>query len=172
RPGCRCARRPATEPEVLELSRRIPPRRAIVQDAEPEHPEPMSDHDDFLAWVDNELVGAERAMMNGDDGPRRKIWSRVEPVSVLGAWRNAVGRDALVEAFEVLATSFSECTDWSLELISFDVVDQMAYTVGYERISASIDGEPRTFTLRATQVYRREDGQWRIGHRHASAPSP
>ena len=129
----------------------------------------MSDHDDFLAWVDSELVGAERAMMNGDDGPRRKIWSRVEPVSVLGAWRNAVGRDALVDAFEVLATSFSECTDYALELISFDVVDQMAYTVGYERISASIDGKPRTFTLRATQVYRREDGEWRVVHRHADA---
>ncbi len=129
----------------------------------------MSDRDEFLTWVESDLVDAERAMMSGDDGPRREIWSRVEPVSVLGAWRNAVGREQLVEAFELLATSFSECTDYALELISFDVVDDMAYTVGYERISASIDGEPRTFTLRATQVYRRDDGTWRVVHRHADA---
>ncbi len=127
----------------------------------------MSERDEFLTWVESDLVDAERAMMSGDDGPRREIWSRVEPVSVLGAWRNAVGREQLVEAFELLSTSFSECTDYALELISFEVVDDMAYTVGYERISASIDGEPRTFTLRATQVYRRDDGAWRVVHRHA-----
>ena len=67
----------------------------------------MSDRDEFLAWVESDLVEAERAMFDGDDGPRKQIWSRVEPVSVLGAWRNAVGRDQLVEAFEVLVTSFS-----------------------------------------------------------------
>ena len=34
-----------------------------------------------------------------------------------------------------------------------------------------VDGEPRTYTLRATHVYRREDGgQWRIVHRHADVP--
>lgn len=143
----------------------------IVWDAVPGHPVQMSDRDEFLAWVKSDLVDAERAMMSGDDGPRRAIWSRTEPVSALGAWRNAVGREQLVEAFEVLATSFSECTDYALELISFDVVDDMAYTVGYERMTASIDGQPRTLTLRATQVYRREDGAWRVAHRHADAIS-
>jgi ketosteroid isomerase-like protein len=32
-----------------------------------------------------------------------------------------------------------------------------------------VDGEPRTYTLRATHVYRREEGRWRIVHRHADA---
>jgi ketosteroid isomerase-like protein len=138
-----------------------------VRDAESEDPESMSDRDDFLAWLDTAFVDAERAMLSGDEGPRKAIWSRVEPVSVLGAWRNAVGREQLVEAFEVLANAFSECTDYEFDLISFDLVDDMAYTVGYERIGMSVDGEPRTFTLRATQVYRREDGEWKVVHRHA-----
>ncbi|HEY6800754.1 MAG TPA: nuclear transport factor 2 family protein [Agromyces sp.] len=129
----------------------------------------MSDDDEFLAWVNDECVAAERAMLSGDDGPRRAIWSRLEPVSVLGAWRNAVGRDAVVEAFEVLAASFADCTGFDLELISYDVNGDTAYTAGYERISASIDGEQRTFTLRATQVYRREPEGWRIVHRHADS---
>jgi ketosteroid isomerase-like protein len=25
----------------------------------------------------------------------------------------------------------------------------------------------RSYTLRATQVYRREDGEWKVAHRHA-----
>ena len=43
----------------------------------------------------------------------------------------------------------------------------MAYTVGYEHTQASVNGEPRRYTLRATQVYRREDGEWKVAHRHA-----
>ncbi|MGN6577900.1 MAG: nuclear transport factor 2 family protein [Nocardioides sp.] len=29
---------------------------------------------------------------------------------------------------------------------------------------------PRIYTLRATQVYRREAGEWKVAHRHGSAP--
>ena len=43
----------------------------------------------------------------------------------------------------------------------------MAYTVGLEHTSTSINGEARSYVLRATQVYRREDGQWKVVHRHA-----
>ncbi|MFF2244373.1 hypothetical protein ACFVTM_09360 [Arthrobacter sp. NPDC058130] len=39
-------------------------------------------------------------------------------------------------------------------------------------MSTSVDGEPRTFTLRATQIYRREGGQWRVAHRHADTVIP
>ena len=125
------------------------------------------DREDFLVWLQSEFVRAERAMFNGDDGPRRAIWSEVEPVSVLGAWRNATNRAELIEAFEELSTSFSNCAAYAFDLISFNVLGEMAYSVGYERVSASIDGQPRTFTLRATQVYRREPAGWRVVHRHA-----
>jgi ketosteroid isomerase-like protein len=30
-----------------------------------------------------------------------------------------------------------------------------------------MDGQPRSYTLRATQVYRRERGEWKVAHRHA-----
>ena len=40
------------------------------------------------------------------------------------------------------------------------------YTAGLEHTSASVDGQPRTYTLRATQVYRREEGEWKVAHRH------
>jgi ketosteroid isomerase-like protein len=42
----------------------------------------------------------------------------------------------------------------------------MAYTAGLEHISASVEGQPRTYTLRATQMYRREGGEWKVAHRH------
>ncbi|TSE15706.1 nuclear transport factor 2 family protein [Arthrobacter sp. KBS0703] len=126
----------------------------------------MTDTDEFLAWVRTSLYEAELAIHNGDAAPRRALWSRNEPVSVLGAWRNAFGQQELDDLFTGLARQFSNCTSYRFELLSYDVVGDMAYTAGLEHTTASVDGEPRSYTLRATQVYRREDGKWKVAHRH------
>lgn len=126
----------------------------------------MTERDDFLTWITTSLRQAEIALHNGDAAPRRALWSRQEPVSVLGAWRNAHGQDEVDELFAALARSFSDCTSYTFELQAYDVAGDMAYTAGLEHTSASVDGQPRTYTLRATQVYRREDGEWRVAHRH------
>jgi ketosteroid isomerase-like protein len=126
----------------------------------------MTDRDDFLTWVNTALYDAELALHNGEAAPRRALWSRNEPVSVLGAWRNATGQQELDELSTSLAKSFSDCTSFEFEVLAYDVVGDMAYTSGFEHTSASVDGQPRTYTLRATQVYRREEGEWRVAHRH------
>jgi ketosteroid isomerase-like protein len=129
----------------------------------------MTDREDFLAWIRTDLYQAEVAVHNGDPAPRRAIWSRQDPVSVLGAYINAHGQKELDDLFSALGQRFSDCTSYELELMSYDVVGDMAYTEGFEHTTASVEGEPRTYTLRATQVYRREDGRWRVAHRHADA---
>ena len=126
----------------------------------------MDDRDEFVTWVQSDLYEAELALHNGDAAPRRALWSRNEPVSVLGAWRNAFGQQEIDVLFSALGESFSDCTSYEFELQSFDVVGDVAYTAGLEHSSVSVDGEPRTYTLRVTQVYRREDGNWRVAHRH------
>ena len=126
----------------------------------------MNDREEFVVWVNTALYEAELALHNGDPSPRRALWSRDEPVSVLGAWRNAHGQAQLAELFSALGKSFSDCTSYAFELLAYDVVGDMAYTAGFEHTSASVDGQPRTYSLRATQVYRREDGEWRVAHRH------
>lgn len=132
-----------------------------------EHTEGMTDRDDFLDWVKSSLYQAELALHNGNSAPRRVIWSREEPVSILGAWRNAYGQQEVDAVFTSLEKTFSDCMSYNFELQAYDVVDGMAYTAGLEHISASINGAARSYTLRATQVYRREEGEWRVAHRHA-----
>jgi ketosteroid isomerase-like protein len=127
----------------------------------------MSERDDFLAWTQNRLREAETALHNGDPGPRLAIWSMREPVSVLGAARSAVGQEAVRDLFRGLGDTFSDCTSYEYEIVAADVVGDMAYTAGYERTQASINGEPRQYVLRVTQIYRREDGVWKVAHRHA-----
>ena len=130
----------------------------------------MDPYEEFVAWVQSAVVDAELAVHNGDARPRRAIWSRNNPVSVLGAWNNARGQEELNDLFAHLAASFSDCTSYEFELLEAEVLGDTAYTVGLEHTSASINGVPRTYTLRATQIYRCEDGVWKVAHRHGSAP--
>ncbi len=130
----------------------------------------MSDREDFLTWVNSGLREAEIALHDGNAGPRREIWSGHGPVTVLGAWKSATGRAEVDELFTVLEQSFSGCASYRFELVAAEVSGDMAYTVGYEHTQAVVNGEPRTYTLRATQIYRHEDGEWKVVHRHGSAP--
>ena len=127
----------------------------------------MGDREDFLVWVETRLRDAEVALHNGDAGPRLEIWSSNEPVTVLGAWKSAAGRDNVADLFHELEGTFSDCTSYTFALAAADVVGDLAYTVGYEHTQASVNGEARDYTLRATQIYRREDGEWKVVHRHA-----
>lgn len=118
----------------------------------------MNQRDEFITWVHTVLRNAEMAVHNGDASPRRAIWSRNDPVTVLGAWRNASGQAELNELFAHLAESFSDCTSYEFELLEAEVLGDVAYTVGFEHTTASVNGVPSTYTLRATQIYRREGG--------------
>ncbi len=54
----------------------------------------MSQREEFITWVHTVLREEEVAVHNGDASPRRAIWSRNDPVTVLGAWKNAAGSQA------------------------------------------------------------------------------
>jgi ketosteroid isomerase-like protein len=129
----------------------------------------ITDTDEGRAFVDAtmpRLVEAEHALHNGDAGPRHAMWSRKEPVTVFGAWLSCAGQDDVRGVFDKLAETFSDCTSYGEELVAAGASGDLAYTVTYENTSASVNGEPRTYTLRVTHVYRREDGEWKIVHRH------
>jgi ketosteroid isomerase-like protein len=126
----------------------------------------VTDREEFIAWTQSRLRDAETALHNGDAEPRLALWSGREPVSVLGAWRSAIGQEEVRELFDSIAGTFSDCTSYVYDIVAAEVIGDMAFTAGYERTEASVDGEPRRYVLRVTQIYRREDGEWRVAHRH------
>jgi len=130
----------------------------------------MSERDDFLAWVGSELAGAEKALHDGDATGWRAIWSGEEPVTILGARKSVVGRADLDVLLSWLEQRFSDCESFTYEVIAAEVIGDLAYTVGYEHTQATVEGDPSTYSLRVTQIYRRESGRWRLVHRHGSAP--
>jgi SnoaL-like domain len=130
----------------------------------------MSEREEFLAWFESTWRRAEIALHNGDAGPRlTTTWSNRSPLTLFGAWFTATEPDAVHAVFHKLAKAFSNSPTSSIELIAADVSGDLAYTVHRERTSTSVDGVPRDYLLRVTQVYRREAGQWKVAHRHADA---
>jgi ketosteroid isomerase-like protein len=132
----------------------------------------MSERDDFLKWVDTELHDAESALHDGDPNPRLAIWSTRDPVTVFGAWLTSTTSVETQALFHRLETKFSGNVASDFELVSADAVGDLAYTIGYEHTTTHVDGERRTYTLRATQLYRREGGAWKVFHRHADDIEP
>ena len=136
------------------------------------HAEAVADRDDFLTWVRTRLYEAELALHNGDPAPAQGalVPHRTgERPGCLAQRPRDSGRST--SSSSPSATNFSDCSSYVFELLAYDVVGDMAYTAGLEHTSASVDGEPRTYTLRATQVYRRESGEWRVAHRHGDTVS-
>ncbi len=127
----------------------------------------MTDRDEFIAWTQSRLREAESALHNGDPEPRLALWSSREPVSVLGAWLSGTGQDEVRNLFRTLAETFSDCTSHVYEIVAADVIGDLAFTAGYERTQAVVKGERRRYVLRVTQTYRREEGEWKVAHRHA-----
>ena len=115
---------------------------------------------------------AEEAFVKGDPGPRMELWSRRDPVTLFGAiGMSESGWDELSKTFEWVVTRFSNVSDFRFDVEVLEVGEDMAYTLGFERFNGSIAGRPvEPITVRVTHVYRREDGEWKIVHRHADNP--
>ncbi|MDS0137171.1 MULTISPECIES: nuclear transport factor 2 family protein [unclassified Amycolatopsis] len=127
--------------------------------------------DAFLAEMLPRQLAAEEAIHNGDAGPRSETWSHTDPVSLFGAWLPLrTGWADVGEAFKRVAAQFSGSQDYRFEIVAAGASGDLAYTVGFEHNVVSVNGKPTTYTLRATHVYRRENGEWRIVHRHGDRP--
>jgi ketosteroid isomerase-like protein len=126
--------------------------------------------DEFLAEVLPAQRAAEQAIHNGDVEPRLALWSHRDPVTLYGARLSGSGWADVEGMFREVASWFSDSQEFEFEVIAAGASGDLAYTVGYERNKVVAEGRPRVYTLRVTHAYRREDGRWRIVHRHADYP--
>ncbi len=129
----------------------------------------MSELDDFLHPALARQIEAEQALINGDAEPRLAMTSTQDPVTVFGAkvpLRS--GWDEVSETLRWLAARWSDSTDYRFEVVTAGISGDLAYLVGFEHIANSVVGVPvEPYTLRVTHIFRRENGEWKIAHRHA-----
>ena len=132
----------------------------------------MSDLDDFLSAVLPRQRHADTQLHNGNAEPRKTLWSHQDPVTVQGAAKTANGWPQVESLFDWLASNFSNCVSYELDVMAAGVSCDLGYVVGSEHTTASVGGEaPVPYALRVTLIFRREDGEWKEVHRHAD-PMP
>jgi ketosteroid isomerase-like protein len=132
----------------------------------------MAEVETFLDSTMPRLRAAETALHDGDAAPRAAMWSHNDPVTLFGAAFPGTGWAQLSATFDLLASRFSNCKSWEYEVIAAGASGDLAYIVGIEHTTASVGGAaPEPYSLRVTTIFRREDGEWKVVHRHAD-PMP
>jgi len=63
------------------------------------------------------------------------------------------------------------------EIVAKNVTPELAYIVQLERLRSKVGGSEHItpYALRATMIFRPEEGEWKVVHRHAdpiTAPQP
>jgi ketosteroid isomerase-like protein len=123
-----------------------------------------------LAQLIEEYHRTVDAIVTGDPEPQKKLWSRGDDVTLanpLGPPQ--LGWHRVKEYLERAASSVRDGEPVSYESISEYSTADLGYIVGLERTRAKFGGadEMTPVSLRVTTIFRREDAEWRIVHRHA-----
>jgi len=127
----------------------------------------MNEDDAFLSEVIPQLRQEITALHSGDAQPRKALWSHDDQVTLFGADLSGRGWSEIEPVFDRLAASFSGSGSGDYEVLSAGVSGDLGYVAAIERsVAARAGGDPHPYALRVTTVLRREDGAWKIVHRH------
>jgi hypothetical protein len=100
----------------------------------------------FLEVTTARYRDAETALHKGDAAPRKAMWARTEPVTLLGAALSAAGWEAIEPLFDRLQARFSNCSSCEHEVIAAGASGDLAYIVAFEHTTASSTTRPRCLT--------------------------
>ncbi len=92
----------------------------------------------------------------------KALWSHADDVVIMGAFGGYERGWEQVGARLDWAAKGIASTDRSVENVVTVVGDDLAYTVDLEHMTRHASGRPQPRTLRCTQAYRREGGQWKV----------
>jgi ketosteroid isomerase-like protein len=110
------------------------------------------------------------ALIKGDPEPQRMLWSRRDDVTLANPYGPpAKGWDRVCQVAASAAALLREGEGLTFDRISSYETADLAYDVGIQRFRAKLGGADDLVpvALRVTTIFRREDENWKIVHRHA-----
>jgi ketosteroid isomerase-like protein len=114
----------------------------------------------------------------GNPEPDKELFSRKADVTLANPLGPPVrGGDEVAKTIERAASTIRDGQTPRFETISKLVTPELAYVVWIERQEAKMgaNDELTQFALRVTMIFRPEEGEWKIVHRHAdpiTTPQP
>jgi len=122
--------------------------------------------------------GALAAIIRGDVSGYARLYSSRDDITIgnpFGPFSR--GRENVIATGEVAAARYHDGEIVSFETVASHVSDELACVVEVERFRAKVGDMDALahVALRVTSVFRRENGAWRLVHRHAdpiTTPQP
>lgn len=124
---------------------------------------------DFEQFM-KEREQAARAYVSGDAAPVLRLLTRVSPSTFFGPKGGyEQGADHVASTHQHGAEQFESGSDNHFEILQKGASDGIAWWTGLQHASARMKGKPDAvpMNLRVTEVFRREDEEWKLVHRHA-----
>jgi ketosteroid isomerase-like protein len=109
--------------------------------------------------------------INGDPTLWKQNASHRDDVTIMGAWgAYEKGWNEVGPRYDWAGGRFKESgAKVKVEYISSGASGDLAYTVAIERSEVRLvdQDQPTPMALRVTHLFRKEDGEWKLVHRHA-----
>ena len=130
----------------------------------------MTTPDEFSLFI-AQVQAAMNQFVSGNPEPLKALWSQAADVTVFG------GFGAYERSWAQVGTNI----DWAsarfregaltFEMLAMEMSGDLAYTVWLERGQVRVAGreELSPLVVRVTHIYRREEGSWKLIHRHGDA---
>ena len=122
-----------------------------------------------LASLLEAIAAAFARLINGDPKPYLALWSHADDVTVMGGFGAfEVGWPGVRQNTKFAAARFRSGRSRGIDQLAWGESGDLAYTVWIERAEVTVEGRqaPAPIAIRVTHLYRREDGAWKIIHRH------
>jgi len=106
----------------------------------------------------------------GNSEPIKELYSRLDDVTLANPFGGIARGWAQVEArLDQASRQFQDGEMLGFDTITSYTARDTAYLVETEHFRARLDGAAvaEEFALRVTSVFRREEGYWKVVHRHA-----
>jgi ketosteroid isomerase-like protein len=127
--------------------------------------------DEGVARAVARLEAAMNRLMAGDATAIKALYSQRADVTGFYGWGGyEVGWPEVSRRWDWAATQFQGGGPVTYQTLSTVVTADLAYTTAIETIRVRVAGldQPKEWSNRVTHVFRREDGEWRLAHRHAN----
>ena len=123
--------------------------------------------EDDVRAASDQFYGALEAMANGDASSMADVWSHEDDVTTMHPiGGREEGWAAVSGSWEGVAAASTDGTVTRTDQV-IRVIGNAAYELCTESVSMTFAGEPMSLEGRATNVYRKEKGEWRVAHHHA-----
>ncbi len=125
-----------------------------------------SDDEKAVMQAATQFYAALNAMFTGDLGPMKEVWSHEDDVTYMGPDSGfQVGWDQVLGSWKAQA-AMKLGGEVKPEDIHITVGRDIAVTHNYEKgENINAEGKPQMVSIRATSLFRKEDGKWKmIGH--------